>query len=198
MKKLFILLLCIVAVLTVVACNNEPAGNVEDEGSEEQSWEKGVLLVKPAEDCVWATDQPRKFQFTLFQEFYAGESIEFLVKLSDNVTQITPRMAGDTNTKWIGDVPISSLTKNSDGWYVVTIPAEKVTLGPKDSEPTPGDSWDFIGISVIISSEDTRPDTYVAIKDLKLNGVKVNFASSPDYVSTWSGAPNALSVTITQ
>ena len=203
MKKLFVILLCLLAVLTVVACKNDPSGNNgKESGPVEPKWDAGILLVKPAEDCTWSASQPLKFQFKLFQEFYAGESIEIVLKLSDNITSITPRKAGDGDTKWIGELSLYSpsqyLTKDDDGWYVITIPENLVTLGLVGSDPVPGDSWDQIGISTNISSEETRPNTYIAIKEIRLNGEKVAFSPDPDYVLTWDSKPNGLSVTITQ
>lgn len=179
MKKLSIILLCALALFTIVSCKEEP--------EPEPVQSSPVLTVKVAEGATF--EQSGKIQFKLEQEFNDGESIEFLAKFSSDISLITVRQGGDPNTKFLTDAPISGLEKTADGWCIVSIDANSVSLDD--------DSFEYLGITLYVADE-TRANSFISIKDLKLNGVVVDFSKvdAEEYVQAYYGTPNEFDVEI--
>ena len=214
MRKLFIVLLCMLALFAVVSCKNEPK-NSDNTDSEDEGWESDVLIVSPAEGTTFS--QTGKFQFTMKVTVEAGKEVGFLAKFSDDITKITPRQGEGRNTKWMTDVPLSDLQMDEDGWYIIVVPAEKVIL-QEDEVVDNGDGTTStvaknvetsskIALSVGVS-DDTRANCWVAIKDLYVNGDadggvdEVDFSTwvghETEYVEPWYTSPAAITVQITE
>lgn len=191
MRKIFVLLLCMLALFSVVSCKNEPEPEPEPEPVKVEA---GVLIVTPAEGATFA--QSGKCQFKLDEEFNAEESIEFLAKFSEDITAITVRQGGGDNIKFLNSAAIEDLEQNADGWYIVTVDAESVV-------PTDGgvaaDSWIGLGITLTVS-DTTRATCSISIKDLKLNGVGIDFSEydAEEYVQNYYDSPNEFAAEITK
>ena len=197
MRKLFIVLLCMLALFAVVSCKNEPK-NSDNTDSEDEGWESDVLIVSPAEGTTFS--QSGKFQFTMSIEIEAGKEVGFLAKFSDDITKITPRQGEGKNYKWMTDVPLSEIEQDDDGWYIIVVPAEKVIL--QDSLGTAVEKSTKMALSVAVS-DDTRANCWVAIKDLYVNDEEeIDFSDwighETEYVEPWVTSPEALTVTVTE
>ena len=99
MKKLLVILLCLVAVFAIVSCKQDP--KPADEPVVEDG---GVLTVKPASaEVTWGNTD--RFQFVINQEFADGDDVEFLLKLSDSLKKSFPEAemrpsAGRSSLLW--------------------------------------------------------------------------------------------------
>ena len=194
MKKLLVVLLCMLALFAVASCKNDPTPTPTPEPTPTPdppapSWETGTLVVKPAEECTYS--QTGKFQFKLALKFNEDEPIEMLMKVCDDITTITIR-DGSANTEFITKVPVDEFEKTDDGWLIIKIPAEKVipAVSPCLS----------LGITTYLP-DDTRANCFVAIKDMKINDEAVDFleyADEDSFVSTYYTSPDALDVTIVE
>ena len=197
MKKLFALLLCIFALLAVVSCKQpEPGASETQVGTPEPKWEAGVIRVRPAEGAAFPSgdSQHNKFQFQLSVPYNAGQPIEFLAKFSEDITKITVRQGEGDNTRFLDDALVSTL-ETKDGWYVISIPGSSVT--PMDNE-VPVESWLKLGITVRVP-DDTRANCWVAIKDMKINNVPVDFTTwdlEDDYIVSYYSVPDNLDIKI--
>jgi len=200
MKKLFVIFLCLLAVLAIVACKNDPESSEaasEENPYAEPKWEAGVVRVKPGEGAAYPEKQNDKFQFQLTLLHNAGESIEFVAKFSSNITKITVRQGGGDNTRYLDDVSISSFDKDENGYSIITIPGSSVT----PTQNNGADALTFctnLGITIRVPNE-TRNDAWVAIKNMKINGVDVDFSEwdiAEDYVTPYYNAPDKLDIKI--
>ena len=191
MKKVFILMLCLLAVFAVVSCKHEP-----EQPNEPVVENGGTLTIRPAvadptnpESTInWGT-QTSKFQFTMKQAIQVEEdedcTIEFLMKVSADVTKVDVRdgSAHPDYPVW-GSGTISSLTPDDDGWYSVKVTATS--------------TCDKIGFTVRIPTQ--NPDIFISIKNLKIDGEIVDFSEvEPEkYVETFLGVPGTIAVTYTE
>ena len=184
MRKFFIVLLCMLAVIAVVSCKNEPNNNSEATPDENG----GTITVRPAEDCVWGGNTDR-FQFFIAQDLYEGDVIEFLLDLSESFSSIVPRRSDSTNSyAKFGTLAINSLSKEGD-WYKVKVTATE------DS--------DFLAITCMLESGGVQDGSlYCSIKNLKINGTLIDFGTFEEQTCAmpFSGAanPDAIVATITK
>ena len=197
MKKIFIILLCMLALFAVASCKNdptptptpEPTPTPTPEPTPEPEWESGTLVVRPAEECTFS--QTGKFQFKMSIQYNAGEPIDMLMYCSEDVTAITVRQAGDGDQRFIPDTPIDDFERTEDGWVIIHLSAEEVipTLSPCFA----------LGITVRLPDAN-RMNCYVAIKDMKLNDVDVDFLEyeGDDFIGAYVTSPDALDVTIVE
>ena len=193
MKKLFVLLLCLLALLAVVSGKSEPAQEPEPEPTpvpSEPEWESGTLVVRPAEGATFS--QSGKFQFKMAINYSAGEPIEFKLKCSDDITGIEAREGGNGDTFFIPKyTELSVWEKDEDGWYIIVIPAESVV-------PV-ADPCFSMGITARLPDAN-RANCYVAIKDMKINDVPVDFTvyvgNETSLISDYVTSPNNLDVYI--
>ena len=198
MKKLLVLFLCLIAVFALASCKNEPEQNATpgsddtpaDTGFVEPEWESGVLRVRPADGATFSQDG--KFQFKMSVNYNAGEPIEFKLKCTDDVTGIEAREGGNGDTFFIPKgTSIDVWEKDEDGWYIITIPGESVV-------PV-ADPCFSLGITARLPNTN-RPNCYVAIKDMKINNVPVDFTDYIDIetslISDYVTSPNNLDVYI--
>lgn len=198
MKKFFVLLICLLAVFAIVSCKQEPEkGNdpvtpptpAEPE-FEEPDWESGVLRVRPADGATFS--QSGKFQFKMTVNYSAGEPIEFKLKCTDDVTGIEVREGGNGDTFFIPKyTALSVWEKDEDGWYIISIPAESVV-------PV-SDPCFSLGITARLPDAN-RALCYVAIKDMKINNVPVDFTTfignEASFIVDYVTSPNQLDIYI--
>ena len=202
MKKLFVLLLCLIAVFALASCKNEPEQNATPEQDntpaepefEEPDWESGVIRIMPAEGADSSWEQKVKLQFKMAVSYSAGEPIEFKLKCSDDITGIEIREVGNGDTFFIPkETPLSNWEKDSDGWYIITVPGEKVI---PVAEPCM-----VLGVTARVPADSpTRAVCYVAFKDMKINNVPVDFTqyvgNELSFISPYSSSPSDLDVYI--
>ena len=200
MKKLFVLLLCLLAVFAIVSCKQEPEPEPATPPTpaepefEEPDWESGVLRVMPAEGAESSWDQKGKLQFKMAVSYNAGEPIEFKIKCSDDITGIEIREVGNGDTFFIPkETPLSNWEKDSDGWYIISVPGESVV---PVAEPCL-----VLGVTARVPADSaTRAFCYVAFKDMKINNVPVDFTTFVGnelaLISSYSSSPSDLDVYI--
>ncbi len=196
MKKILVVLLCLMAVFAVVSCKNEPTPEPTPdppapEPTPEPEWESGTLVVRPAEECTFS--QTGKFQFQMAVEYNANEPIELLMYCSDEITAVTIRQAGGDNTRFISDIPVDDFEKTEDGWLIVKLTEDQVI---------PNVSPCFaLGITLRVPDTE-RNNCYVAIKDMKINGSDVDFleyaGQEDSFINAYYTSPDALDITIVE
>ncbi len=196
MKKFFIILLVLIAIFEFASCKQDPKPTDEptpapEPASTEPNWESGVLRIGPAEETTFSQDG--KFQFKMALEYNAGEPIEFLLKCSPDVTGVEAREGGNGDTFFIPkNTPLSNWEKNADGWYIISIPAEDVI-------PV-GEPAGSLGITARLPNTD-RASCYIAIKDMKINDVLIDFTDyidDEDFISAYATSPEELDVRIVE
>jgi hypothetical protein len=188
MKRLLVVLLCLLAVFAVVSCNQEPEASTPDAKPEENG---GTITIKPViselndPETDWGK-QAGKMQFVLDYPIEAESVITFLMKATSEVTKITVRAGDNGNGKWLTDVPLSSLETTDDGWYIVEVDETKVI-------ETGG-----LGITLTVSEQNA--DIEFQIKNLKIDDELVDFSewNEATCVKPLYGVPTALSATITK
>ena len=191
MKRLLVVLLCLLAVFAVVSCNQEPEASTPDAKPEQHG---GTITITPASED-WGT-QTGKMQFILINKaadadeaepFYGQEEISFLLKLSSDVTSFQVR-AGKTGgySTWLKVEDFSTLETDDDGWYIIEIDSTKVN----ESEG--------LGFTAYVTAQ--TQDIEVHIKDLMIDGEVVDFTEWDEAtcVVPMLGVPAALSATITK
>ena len=186
MRKLIVVLLCMLALFAVVSCNNEPQTVVDDNpGSGEPEWDTGTLLIKPGEGCVWGGNQDRfQFYVNVDQPLAANDVVSFLVKLSDSFEKIVPRSSNSTSSYVkFSTLPLASLEQDDDGWYIVSVTATE--------------ACDYLGITCMLKSDAVQSeDLYVAIIDMEINESPVDFDSiDGDAAIPFGGAANPDKIT---
>ena len=191
MKRIIVLLLCLLAVFAMVSCKEEPE-EAETPAIEENG---GTIAIKPAvenpddpESTInWGT-QDNKIQFVLDQAIEDDQDIAFLLKTTSEVTSFQVRNSDDYAT-WLKVDPISSCEKDSEGWYIVEI----------DGEDTVTES-SGLGFTAYVSSQTENIE--IQIKNLKIGGKLIDFSTwdTDTCVGPMVGAevPSALSATITK
>ena len=193
MKKLFVLLFVLLAIFAFASCKQDPenADSAPDSGAgtSEPKWDSGVLRVGPAEDTTFSQDN--KFQFKMAIEYNAGEPIEFLLKCSSDITGVEVREGGNGDTFFIPkNTPLTNWQKNADGWYIISIPAEDVIPA--------GEPAGSLGITARLPNTN-RASCYIAIKDMKINNVPVDFTEyieDEEFISPYVTSPEELDVRI--
>ncbi len=193
MKKLFVLFLCLLALFAVVSCENEPSKEPKptpDPTPAEPEWESGVLVVSPAEGSTFS--QNGKFQFKMAVNYSVGDTIAFKLKCSDDITGVEAREGGNGDTFFIPQyTALNTWEQDDDGWYIISIPAESVV-------PV-ADPCLSLGITARLPN-DNRSECYVAIKDMKISDVLVDFTEyvgeETSLISAYVTSPNNLDVYI--
>ena len=193
MKKFLVFLLVLLALFAVVSCKSEPAEEPEPTPAPapaEPEWESGTLVVRPAEGATFS--QSGKFQFKMSITYAAGEPIEFKLKCSDDVTGVEAREGGNGDTFFIPKyTELSVWEQDDDGWYIISIPGESVV-------PV-ADPCLAMGITARLP-DTNRSECYIAIKDMKINDVPVDFTVYIDdetsLISDYVTSPNNLDVYI--
>lgn len=196
MRKLLVVLLCMMALFAVVSCKNnpEPTPTPTPEPptpTPEPEWESGTLVVRPAEECSFS--QTGKFQFQMALDYNEFEPIELLMYCSDEVTAVTIRQAGDGDQRFIPDTPIDNFETTDDGWLIIKLSAEEVipTISPCHA----------LGVTVRLPDAN-RMNCYVAIKDMKINDEDVDFlqyeGEEDSFITAYVTSPDALDVTIVE
>ena len=186
MKKVLVFMLCFLAVFAIVSCKQDPKEPVKDDAY--------VLTVRPAvenpddpESTINWGEQTGKCQFTLATAVAAGESIEFLAKVSSDVTKIDVRMGVSPFTTW-KSFTVSECEKTDDGWLIISIDEETVTAGAEK-----------LGITLRVPQ---NPNIFCSIKDLKIDGEAVDFEAivPAEYATAMSGAlcPTRVSAEVTK
>lgn len=190
MKKVLVFMLCFLAVFAIVSCKNEPTPEpTPDPPTPEPEWERGTLVVRPAEECTFSQDG--KFQFQMAVEYNEHEPIELLMYCSKEITAVTIRQAGGDNTRFISDIPVDDFEKTEDGWLIVKLTEEQVipNVSPCFS----------LGITLRVPNTE-RNNCYVAIKDMKINEADVDFLEYEEeldsFITAYYTSPNNLDVTI--
>ena len=182
MKKIIVLLLCLMAVFAIVSCKQEPEPTPELAPAAENG---GILTVKPASsEVTWGNTD--RFQFVINQEYAEWDTIEFLVKLSDSFASIVPR-SGDSSTSWpkFATLAISSLEQDDDGWYIVSTTAT--------------DAYTQLGFTAYLNSGAAQDENlFISIKNLKIDGVLIDFSEydAATCVAPLVDCPDALVATI--
>ena len=191
MKRLLVILLCLLAAFAMVSCSEEPEATPSGGGADENG---GTITIKPASED-WGT-QTGKMQFILINKaadaeeaepFYGLEEISFLLKLSSDVTSFQVR-AGETGgySTWLKVEDFSTLEKDDDGWYIIEIDGTKVN----ESEG--------LGFTAYVTEQTQNIE--IQIKNLKIDGAIVDFSEWDEAtcVKPMLGVPAALSATITK
>ena len=204
MKKVLLVLLVLIAIFAFASCKQEPEEDLKqnesqtsggNQASAEDSklppTDSGVLIVSPGEGATF--EQSGKFQFKMAIDYNAGEPIEFLLKCSGDITGVEVREGGNGDTFFIPkNTPISNWEKNSEGWYVISIPADKVTPA--------GAASASLGITTRLP-DTNRDKCFVAIKDMKINNELVDFtdySENTGFISAYSKSPDKLNVVINE
>lgn len=185
MKKLFVLFLCLLTVFAVVSCNNEAKKTPDSDPIEEENG--GVITVRPAQGASW--NSSGRFQFFLDEEISMGDTIGFLLKMSDTFSSVVVR-SDDADNAWpkFATVPVNSEMLNDDGWYVIN---DVIANG----------NCYALGISAMLKSDATQNENlFVQIKNLRINDRLIDFTTcdADTYVTPFAGAtaPSDLVVTI--
>ena len=183
MKKVFILMLCLLAVFAIVSCKqepekgNEPASAVEENG--------GTLTVHATAGATWG--QPDRFQYVINQAFDDGDTIEFLLKLSDSFTSVVPRSANSANSyAKFATKAISSLEKDEDGWYMVSVVATE--------------AFDKLAITCMLGSGVQDENLFVSIKNLKIGDELIDFTEFEEgtVAAPFLGVPSEIVAVVTE
>ena len=186
MKKVLVILLCLLAIFAMVSCKQdleqENGGETTPAAPEENG---GVLTVRAAEGALFP--QGDRFQFLIDQPLSLDDEIEFLVKCSDVFTSIIPRSGNsDSGYAKFGTFDLEDLSVDADGWYKVE------TDVTEDTE--------FFGITLYLPEGEVQDETlFVSIKNLKINGKIVDFSeyNSENCLATLM-TPDALVAVITE
>lgn len=182
MKKVIILMLCLLAVFAIVSCKqepekgNEPAPAVVENG--------GTLTVHATAEATWGNAD--RFQFIINQAFEDGDTIEFLLKLSDSFTSVVPRSANSANSyAKFATKSLSSLEKDEDGWYIVSAVATE--------------SFEKLAITCMLTGTQDE-NLFISIKNLKIGGELIDFTEFEEgtVAATFLGSPSALVGVVTQ
>lgn len=191
MKRLLIILLCLLAVFAVVSCNQEPEASTPAAKPEQHG---GTITITPASED-WGT-QTGKMQFILINKaaeadeaevFLGEEEITFLLKLSSEVTYFQVRAGAEGDyTTWLKVSDLSTLETDDDGWYIVELDGSTVTAS------------EGFGFTAYVTEQ--TQDIEVQIKDLMIDGEVVDFTEWDEAtcVVPMLGVPAALSATITK
>ena len=198
MKKTLVFLFIVLMVFALASCKNEPEQNATPEPDntpaepefEEPDWESGVLRVRPADGATFS--QSGKFQFKMTINYNAGEPIEFKLKCTDDVTGIEVREGGNGDTFFIPKgTSIDVWEKDEDGWYIISIKGEDVV-------PVANPCFS-LGITARLPDAN-RALCYVAIKDMKINNVPVDFTTyagnEASFIVDYVTSPNQLDIYI--
>ncbi len=198
MKKLLIVLFVLLAIFAVASCKQDPQpadtpettppDNTPDKPVfTEPKWESGVLRVRPADDATFS--QSGKFQFKMDIEYNANEPISFKAKFTEDITVLEVREGGNGDTFFIPKgTSIDNWEQDDDGWYIISIEGSSVTPA--------NDTANSLGITTRLPDDD-RSICYVAIKDMKINNVPVDFKEYIDddsFISSYVTSPNELDV----
>ena len=182
MKKLLVIMLCLVAVFAIVSCKQDPEPAPEPAPVVKNG---GVLTVKPASsEVTWGNTD--RFQFVINEEFKDGDTVEFLLKLSDSFASIVPR-SGNESLSWpkFGTLKLDTLTKDADGWYIVSVTAT--------------DEFEQLGFTAMLASGGVQDENlFVSVKNLKIGGKLVDFSTyeAETYVAPLVGSPSEVTATI--
>ena len=186
MKKLIIIMLCILAAFAVASCKQDPKGGstTEENG--------GTLTVKPGsvdpndETTALTWSQEKKFQFLINQVVIAEESVEFLAKVSADVTEIDVRDGATNNTWNTSNAKLTDLSTTDDGWYIIQIDGAKTS------------SCEKIGITLRVPTQNA--DIFISIKNLKIDGELIDFSewNEATCVEPYYSVPNRVEATITK
>ena len=156
MKKVFILMLCLLAVFAIVSCKQDP----KQEQSPAAEENGGTLTVRATSGATWG--QSDRFQFIINHSFYEGDTVEFLLKLSNSFTSVVPRSASPDNTyAKFATKTISSLEQDDDGWYLVSVVASE--------------SFAKLAITCMLGSGVQDENLFVSIKNLKIDDELIDF-----------------------
>ena len=215
MKKVLLILLVLLAIFAFASCKQDPKQEENQTPEEEQIpadpvyvdpiEEPGVLFVRPAEGATFS--QSGKFQFQLDVIFNAEEQIDLYAKFSTDITSVAVRQGGGDNAKFqvngSDDQALSSLERDKDGWYIISIPAASVkpTTGADKTNNIPGtiaSPWTGLGITAYTKAND-RTNCYVALKGLKLDGQYFDITEWDENtcVQVYYTSPSALEVFLT-
>lgn len=187
MKKVFVFLLCLLAIFAMVSCNQEPeqegGGDTTPAAPEDENG--GTLTVRAAEGADFP--QADRFQFLIDQPLETDDEIEFLMKCSEVFTSIIPR-SGNSESGYakFGTFDIEDLSVDADGWYKVE------TDVTEDTE--------LFGITLYLPEGEDQDETlFVSIKNLKINGKIVDFSEyDPENCLATLMTPDALVAVITE
>ena len=187
MKKVIVILLCLLAVFAIVACKEEPentsgGGDAIPPATEVNG---GTLTVNAAEGAAFPQDD--RFQFLIAQPLKEDDEIEFLVKCSESFTSIVPR-SGNSSSEYakFGTYDFDSLPEDGYGWFKVE------TDVTEDTE--------YFGITLYLEAEAVQDETlFISIKNLKINGKVVDFSEYDEETCLATlQTPDALSAVITK
>lgn len=173
-------MLCLVAVFAIVSCKQDP--KPADEPVVEDG---GVLTVKPASaEVTWGNTD--RFQFLINQEFADGDTVEFLLKLSDSFASIVPR-SGNSELSWpkFATLALTALEKDEDGWYIVSV--------------TANDEFEQLGMTAMLASGAVQDENlFISIKNLKIGGKLIDFATydAESCVAPLVNCPDGVTATI--
>ena len=189
MKKLFIILVVMMAIFALASCKQDPK-----EEATPAVENGGVITVRVGEGAEW--NSSGRFQFFLDESITEDDTIEFLIKMSDTFSQVVVR-SSDSTALWpkYATITVTPEMLNEDGWYVIS------TL-PDGGDPIVAkDSCDALGISAMLKSGEAQTDAlFVQIKNLKINGTLIDFSKkdADTYVLPFAGAlaPSTMVVTI--
>lgn len=190
MKKLFVLLLCLLAVFAIVSCKNEP----KQEGDTTPKPTDEDILSGKAYYHLTATMQAKRFSF-----LYAGGADEINPKAGDvitlkyrsehPVTYLYLRNE-DTSVAFLNkyeilesDDPYVS-TADADGWFTLTFTyPEAPSSGTYDA--TDGTVSGFL-LEIANYDQKFQVDDYLEIKDFAFNGEKL-LVEGPETVKDATG-----------
>ena len=183
MKKVFVLLLCVLAVFAIVSCKQEP--EKESDPTPAPSGDNGAILTVTA-DTGATYEHADRFQFAIVQPIKENDSVVFEVKLPESAKSIVPRNGKGDYDKF-ETISIDSLTPDADGWYKI------------DTDATV--DCEAFGITVMLQDEAVQDDgLFVSIRNLKIGGVAVDFTKydSATCVIPVVQSPDAVKATITK
>ena len=190
MKKVLVFMLCFLAVFAIVSCKNEPTPEPTPDPPAPE-WKAGDLVVSPGEGATY--DQDGKFQFKMAVEYSGGEAIEFRMRCSDAVTKLDVREAGNGDLVFGSVIIDGSTEKDSDGWYIISIPADSVT---PVADPCYG-----LGLTARLPNE-ARANCFVAIRNMKIGDEAIDFSAyigeEDALVGSFYGVPDNLNIEIKQ
>ncbi len=205
MKKTVLFFVVVFMIFALASCKQDPkqaadttpaSDPASDPGSTEPTtaeiiaaivepeWEEGVLRVKSAPDAT-NEDQPSKFQFGLNKSVTEGQSIGFLAKFTGNAASLLVRQYESPHTKFGSEIPVDEFETDEDGWYIVSISGEDVVTSSQ------------IAFTMYVEPN-TWASSFVAIKDLKINGedVDLTLLEEDEDVLSFVNAPDELDVLI--
>jgi len=190
MRKVLVVLICMMALFAVVSCKNEPSGSggSGSDDTSEPDWDAGSLVIKPAEGCSWSDNNKDRFQFFINHELKADDVVEFLVMLSDSFEKIVPRSSNaDSSWRKFDQLSVDELELNGE-WYEVSFKATE--------------DCEYIGITCMLKSgAEQSEDLYFGITDLIINEEAIDFDTLGEgYATPFIGAanPSAITAVITE